>query len=296
MKVFITGASGFIGSATTAELLGAGHQVLGLARSRAAADALEARGVEVHRGDLDDLGSLAEGAEHADAVIHLAYNHDFTDMAAAAAQDQRAIAAMGDVLEGTDKAFTIASGTLTLALLGRVGTEADVLEEGLPRVASDLATIALAERGVRSSVVRLSPSVHGPGDHGFVPRLIDIARQQGFAAYVGEGSNRWPAVHVLDAASLYRLAIEKAPAGTRLHGVGDEGIAFKAIATSIGEHLGVPVRGIEASEADAHFGFLGMLVQLDNPTSNVRTRELLGWEPTHPGLLADLDAGHYFAT
>jgi nucleoside-diphosphate-sugar epimerase len=300
MRVFVTGASGFIGSAVVPELLGAGHQVTGLARSDASAEALAAAGAEVHRGDLDDLDSLRKGADASDGVIHLAYNHDFTDMAAAARNDLRVVEAIGEVLLRTDKPFVITSGTLALAF-GRpasepvsLGTEADVLDPALARVASEHATIALAERGVRSSVIRLSPTVHGEGDGGFVPRLIDIAREKGSSAYVGDGATRWPAVDRLDAAVLYRLAVEAAPAGSRLHGVGDEGVPFRDIAGVIGRHLDLPVVSITQEEADAHFGFLGRLVSADNPTSSALTRELLGWQPTHPGLIDDLEHGHYF--
>lgn len=302
MRVFVTGASGHIGSAVVPELLGAGHEVVGLARSDASAVALTAAGAEVHRGDLDDPDSLAAGAAAADGVIHLAYNHAFTDMAAAAATDLAAIEAMGAVLEGSGKPLVITSGTLLLAEAapGRPGTEEDTLNTGSPprpRVASENHAVALAQRGVRSSVVRLSPSVHSDLDHhGFVPRLITIARETGVAGYLGDGANRWPAVHTRDAARLFRLALEAAPAGSRLHGVGDEGVPVRDIAQTIGRRVGVPAATVAPEEAAAHFGFLAGLIGIDNPTSNALTREWVGWEPSHPGLIADLDEGHYFAT
>jgi nucleoside-diphosphate-sugar epimerase len=307
MRVFVTGASGHIGSLVVAELLEAGHQVVGLARSDTSATALAAAGAEVHRGTLDDLDGLREAAAAADGVIHLAFMHDFGDFAGAAAADLHAVETIGAALDDSGKPFVSTSGTLTLAfpltpgpLPRHLGTEQDVIDPGTPsrpRVASEYTAVALAERGVRSSVVRLAPSVHGPADaHGFVPRLIGIAREKGVSAYVGDGSNRWPAVHELDAAHLYRLTLEKAPAGSRLHGVGDEGIPFREIADVIGRHLNLPLVSIPRDEADAHFGFLGALVAIDNPTSSALTQERLGWRPTRPGLIADLDEGHYFST
>jgi nucleoside-diphosphate-sugar epimerase len=299
MQVFVTGASGHIGSALVPELLEAGHKVVGLARSEQSAVALAAAGAAVHRGTLDDLDGLAEAAAAADGVIHLAFNHEAMragDFLGAAAADERAIETFAQVLAGTDKPLVTASGTLMLAAagLGRAGTEADALDAG-PRIDAENAVVALADREVRSSVVRLPPVVHSSLDtHGFVPTLIAIAREHGISAYVGDGSNRWPAGHTLDAAHLVRLALEGAPAGSRLHAVGDEGIAFREIAAVIGRHLNQPVISIPPEQAGAHFGFLGGLVALDNPVSSTRTRELLGWIPTHPGLLDDLDQGHYF--
>jgi nucleoside-diphosphate-sugar epimerase len=300
MRVFVTGASGHIGSVVVRELLQAGHEVVGLARSDSSAVAIRAAGAEALRGDLDDLDSLRRGATAADGAIHLAFGHDRGDFAAAAATDLRAIETIGAVLEGSGKPFVSTSGTLMLAFggpLGRPGTEHDAVEtEPLPpRVASENTAVALASHGVRSSVVRLPPTTHGPEDHhGFVPRLIGIARDKAVCAYVGDGVNRWPAGHELDAARLYRLALEAAPAGSRLHAVGDEGIPFRTIAEAIARQLDLPVVSIPAEEAEAHFGFLGALVQLDNPTSSALTQQLLPWHPTHPTLGEDLSEGHYF--
>jgi nucleoside-diphosphate-sugar epimerase len=299
MRVFVTGASGHIGSALIPELLAAGHQVVGLARSDSSAAALATAGATVRRGDLDDLAGLRDAAAAADGVIHLAFKHDVAfsgDFAGAAAADLRAVDAIGGALEGSDKPFVGTSGTLLLAMAarGRVGTEQDIVEGG-PRIDSENAVIAMAKRGVRSSVIRLAPTVHSPLDHhGFVPTLIALARKNGRAAYVGDGANRWPAVHTLDAARLYRLALEVAPAGSRLHGVADEGVPFRALAEAIGRGLGLPAVSITSDDAAQSLGFLAAFAQLDNPTSNARTRTLLGWQPTHPGLLADLAERHYF--
>ncbi|MBV8181043.1 MAG: SDR family oxidoreductase [Mycobacterium sp.] len=297
MHVFVTGATGHIGSAVVNELLEAGHQVTGLARSEQSAAALTAKGAEAHRGDLDDLDSLRNATAAADGVIHLAFRHDFDDFVGAAETDLRAVKAMGEVLAGSDRPLVNTSGTLLLAAVaqGRTATENDAAEGG-PRIDSENATIALAERGVRSSVIRLSPLVHSTLDHhGFAHRLINIARERGVSAYIGDGTNRWPSVHTLDAAHLYRLALEAAPAGTRLHGVADEGVPFRDIAAVIGRHLDLPVKSISAEQAYEHFGFLGLFGQLDNPTSSALTQKLLDWHPEGPGLVEDLGEGHYFA-
>jgi nucleoside-diphosphate-sugar epimerase len=299
VRVFVTGASGWIGSAVVPELIGAGHEVTGLARSDASATALAAAGAQVHRGSLDDLDSLRGGAAAADGVIHLAFKHDFGDFAAASDADLRAIQVIGDVLAGSGKPLVVTSGTFMLTMIapGRLGTEDIVAgpeQAGAPRVGSEVAALAMASRGVRTAVIRLAPTVHGEGDRGFVPRLVDIARDKGVSGYVGDGANRWPAVHRLDAARLFRLALEKGPAGSMLHAAGDQGIPFTDIAGVIGRQLGVPVTSISADEAGAHFGFLGAFVPLDNPTSSEQTRRVLGWEPSHPGLIADLEEGHYF--
>jgi nucleoside-diphosphate-sugar epimerase len=301
VRVFVTGATGHIGSAVVPELLEAGHEVVGLARSDKSAAALTAAGAEVRRGALDDVESLRGGATAADGAIHLAFMHDFSDYARAGAADLRAVETIGAALDGSGKPFVVTSGTLMLALAqtpGRLGTEEDAIDLGstpVPRVASENAAVALRQRGVRSSVVRLAPSVHSSLDHhGFVPSLIAIARDKGVSAFVGDGANRWPAVHTLDAARLFRLALEEAPAGSRLHGVGDEGVPFRDIAGVIARHLNLPVVSIPREEADAHFGFLSAFVSLDNPTSSALTRQRVGWQPTHPGLIADLDQGHYF--
>lgn len=274
MRIFVTGATGYIGSEVVRELINAGHKVIGLTRSDKGALKLKEAGAEVHQGSLDDLDSLRSGAAIADGVIHLAFKHDFSDFAGSLATDLLAIEAIGDVLEGTGKPF------LTTAHANST--------------ASDNATLVLATRGVRASIVSLSTSVHGDGDKGFVPRLINIAREKGFSAYVGDGSNRWPAVHRRDAARLFRLALEAAPAGSILDGVGEEGIPFHDIANAIGHHLNLPVVSITCEEADAHFGFLGRIAALDIPRSSAQTQELLNWRPVHPTLISDLEQEDYF--
>jgi nucleoside-diphosphate-sugar epimerase len=301
MRVFVTGASGWIGSAVVPELIGAGHQVIGLARSDASAAALTAAGAEVHRGTLDDLDSLRSAAAASDGVIHLAFKHDiaFTgDFAGALDADRRAIETFGETLAGSDRPLIIASGTLGLAS-GRVASEQDGREAdptAHPRMGSALRTFELASRGVRSSVMRLPPTVHGNGDNGFMAFIVGIAREKGVSGYIGDGSNHWPAVHRLDAGRLFRLALEKAPARSALHAVADEGVPIRDIAAVIGRHLNVPVTSIAPEDAGEHFGFLGGFLGIDNRVSSALTRELLGWQPTHLGLIGDLEEGHYFRT
>jgi nucleoside-diphosphate-sugar epimerase len=289
MRVFVTGASGFIGAAVVRDLLDAGHAVVGLARSDEAATALSAMNVDVHRGSIDDLDSLAAGAAAADGVVHLAFDNSFSDYAAAVAADQLAIEVMGTALDSSNKPFVVASGTLALAFTPGLGTEADASDPALPRIASEHAAIALANRGVRSSVVRLAPCVHDETRAGLATGLIGIARERRVSAFVNDGANRWPGVHRLDAARLFRLALDTAPAGSRLHAVGEEGVELRNIAGVIGRGLGVPIRSITADEATDHFGFFALTVPLDNPTSSARTQDLLGWRPTNRGLIADLE-------
>ncbi len=296
MRVFLTGATGFIGFAIARDLAAAGHGVLGLARSDAAAKALAQAGIETQRGDLSDLDSLTAAARACDGVIHTAFIHDWSQsMADRADVDLRAAEAMAGAMAGTGKPLVVASGTLMVAG-PRIATEADgPPDPSGPRAATEVAVLAASERGVRGSVVRLPPSVHGAGDKGFMPMLIDIARRTGVAGYVGDGANRWPAVHRLDAARLFRLAMEKAPPGTRLHGVADEGIPMREIAETIGAGLGLPVRGVAQDAAVAHFGFLGMFLAMDNRTSSALTRQMLDWRPEGPGLLEDMRDNGYFA-
>lgn len=305
MRYFVTGASGWIGSPTVAELLGAGHQVVGLARSDESARRIEAAGAVPFRGDVDDPEGLARAAAGSDGVIHLAFQHDVAfgqgNFGAAAAADRRAVEAMGAALAGSDRPFVLAGGMIGLSI-ARMATENDGLVPGPEvranpagvRAATALYTLSLRGIGVRSSVLRYPPTVHGDGDHGFVATFVALARQSGVSAYVGDGANRWPAVHRFDAARLTRMAAESAPAGSVLHAVGDEGVAFRDIAERIGRHLGVPTKSLSPAEAVDHFGPLGHFVGLDSPARADLTRDLLGWEPTGPGLLEDLDMGHYF--
>jgi nucleoside-diphosphate-sugar epimerase len=290
MHVFVTGASGWIGSAVVPELLSAGHTVTGLARSEEASARVAALGADVRRGELSDTGLLAEEAASSDGVVHLGYHHDFSQMAEAAALDLAAIEAIGSALEGSGRPLLFASGVIG------VHTEDDQPDPGLhPRTANAVAGLALAERGVRPVALRFAPTVHGEGDHGFVATLAQVARERGVSAYVGDGHNVWPAVHRLDTGRLVRLALDRAPAGAAVHAVAESGVATKDIAEAIGRGLDLPVESVPAERAAEHFGWIGMFFAGDFPVSSHRTRELLGWEPTGPSLLEDLDAGYYTA-
>ncbi len=293
MRVFVTGATGFIGTAVTRELIDAGHQVLGLARSDAAAQSLVAAGADVHRGSLEDFESLRSGAAAVDGVIHTAFIHDFSNYGPAAEVDRRAIETLGSALAGSDRPLIVTSGTLLAQRQGSLATEEDAPHPGFPRK-SEEAALALVARGVRASVLRLPPTVHGNGDHGFVPRLIRIAREKGVSAFIGDGLNRWPAVHRLDAAHLYRLVLEKGAGGSTYHGVADEGVPTREIAEVIGRHLNLPVVRKSREEAADHFGWIGLFFGIDGPASSTLTQERLGWRPVQPGLMADLNAEHYF--
>jgi nucleoside-diphosphate-sugar epimerase len=293
MRVFVTGATGFIGTAVVRELIDAGHQVVGLARSEVAAKSLVAAGADVHRGSLEDLESLRSGAAAADGVIHTAFIHDFNNYAPAADADRHAVETLGGALEGSDRPLVVTSGTLLVQRTGALATEEDASNPNFPRKSEEVA-IALAARGIRASVLRLSPSVHGNGDHGFVPHLISVAREKGVSAYIGDGLNRWPTVHRLDAARLYRLMLEKGSAGASYHGVADEGVPTREIAEAIGRGLNVPVVSKSSEEAADHFGWIARFFGIDGPASSALTRQRLGWRPVQPGLIADLTAAHYF--
>ncbi|NEB08631.1 SDR family oxidoreductase [Streptomyces coelicoflavus] len=305
MRVFVTGASGWIGSAVVPELVGEGHQVVGLARSDASAAALTAAGAEVVRGTLDDLGVLRDAAAGSDGVVHLAFKHDIAfsgDFKGAGEADRRAVEVIGEALAGSGRPFTIASGTPSIP--GHVATERDGHDpdpaaaargdaQHVRALTAELA-LSLAARGVRSSVVRLAPTNHGEGDNGFVPALIGTARDKGVSGYVGDGANRWSAAHRLDSAHLFRLALEKAPAGSTLHAVAEEGLPVRDLAEVIGRRLGLPVVSVPAADAGAHFGWLAGPLAANRAASSVLTRELLGWEPVQVGLVEDLEQGHYF--
>lgn len=296
MRVFVTGATGWVGSAIVNDLIAAGHRVLGLARTEKGAEALAASGAEVLRGSLQDLDSLKRGAERSDGVIHTAFNHDFSKFAENAADEQRAIDAIGSVLEGSDRPLIVTSGVALLAP-GTIATEQSPprpVSASFPR-APESAITALKARSLRTTVVRLPPSVHGHGDHGFVPRLIAIAREKGVAAYVGEGNNRWPAAHRLDVAPVYRLALERGAQDGPFHAVAEQGVRFREITEVIGRRLKLPVVSLTPEEAAAHFGWFGTFAAIDCPSSGERTQSLLGWKPQQPGLIADLDHPAYFA-
>jgi nucleoside-diphosphate-sugar epimerase len=310
MRVFVTGASGWIGRGLVPELIAAGHTVTGLARSDISAEALQAAGVEVRQGSLDDLATLADAAASSDGVVHLAFKHDIAfsgDFAGATDADRQAIETFGEALAGTGKPFVIASGILGVLGLppGVVATEHDGLATqagdrdvpisgGQGRIGNAQLTLSFADRGIRSSVVRLPPATHGNGDNGFIPTAIGFARDKGAAAYVGDGTNRWPSVHRDDAARLFGLALESAPAGSVLHAVGDEGVPIREIAEIVAKHLDIPAVSVTAEQIGEYVGFLGGFWGFDGPASAQITRDLLGWEPTRPGLIADLEEGHYF--
>ena len=295
MRVFLTGATGFVGTAVTRELISAGHRVLGLTRSDKGAEALRAAGAEPHHGTLEDLDRLRTGAETTDGTIHCGFVHDFSNFAKSCEIDRVAIETIGNALAGSGRPFLNTSGLAGFAP-GRPGTEEDALvPNATPRAPAEELTLGFAARGVRAGIVRLSPSVHDVGDHGFMPMIIHVAREKGVSAYIGEGANRWAGVHRLDAARLYRLALEKGTAGARHHGVADEGVPTREIAEVIGRRLNLPVQSLTAEEAKAHFGWMAFFFGMTLAASSALTRERLDWQPTQPGLLADLDQEHYFA-
>ena len=295
MRVFVTGASGWIGSAVTDELLANGHEVVGLARSEESAAVLEAKGAAVHRGSLDDLDSLAAGAADADGVIHLAFKHDFTDMPGAWRSERAAVQRMLDKLEGSNRPFLIASG-LASEVADRPLTEDDPSPFHGPdsmRGGGENLALSYADRGVRPVALRFSPTVHGQRDHGFTARLTAVAKERGAAGYVGDGSTRWAAVHISDAARMVRLSLEKAPTGSRMHAVAEPGLPSRDIAAAIGGHLGLPTVSVAKEEVEAHFGWIGFFFGMDIAASNTRTREILRWTPTGPTLFEDIAAGAY---
>jgi len=297
MRVFVTGASGWIGSASVNELLAAGHEVTGLARSDASAASLQAKGAHVRRGDLDDLDSIRAGAEAAEAVIHLANKHDFANPAVSNAAERAAVQTIGDALVGTGRPFLLASGTAGLAQ-GRPASESDANPShgpDSPRGGAENLALDYVERGVHSVSLRFAPTVHGTGDHGFIATVAGIACQKGVSGYPGDGANRWAAVHRLDAARLVALGLEKAPAGTRLHAVAEQGVATREIAEAIGRAFDLPVTSINPDDVADHFGWVGAFFGMDAPATSTTTQEILGWTPTGPGLIADIDAGAYAA-
>ena len=297
MRVFVTGATGFIGSATVKDLIEAGHQVVGLARSEEGAARVEAAGAEVRRGTIDDLDLLRDAAAASDGVIHTAFNHDWSNWAKACETDRLAIEALGETLAGSDRPLVVSSGT-ALIFNPRPGTvateETDAPDPSpVPRV-SEQTALSFVDKGVRASAIRLAPTVHGEGDKGFVAMLIGLAREKGVAAYIGDGSNVWPAVHRFDAARLFRLALESAPAGFRPHATDEHGVPLREIAEAIGRGLDVPVKSITGDKVERYFGSFAMFAGIDNPASSILTRERLNWHPEHVGLLDDINAGHYF--